>query len=91
MSTTPSSSEPTSDSGASITPAPAPSLVPASPDGSGRRSQPVLGLASRQFKTTLRGAGATEGGNMRERASEKEKEGEPAKDGPSSPKREAEE
>ena len=90
-STTPSSSSPPSDSGASIMPAPAPPLVPASPDGSGRRSQPVLGLASRQFKATLRGAGATEGGNTRERAAEKEKEREPAKDGPSSPKREAEE
>ena len=51
----------------------------------------MLGLASRQFKATVSGAGVTKGGNTRERAAEKEKEKVPAKDGPSSPKREAEE
>jgi hypothetical protein len=56
----------------------------------------VLGLASRQFKAVLSGAGTTKGSNMRKRAAgkgrekEKEKERESAKDDHSSPKREGE-
>jgi len=53
--------------------------------------RPVLGLASRQFEAALSGAEVTKGDNKQERAAEKEKqkEREPAKDGSSSPKREA--
>ena len=57
--------------------------------------QPVLGLAPRQFKAALSGAGVAKGGNGRERTAKKEKEkeeekeGEPSKDGPLSSNREA--
>jgi len=88
-----SSSRPPTDSGTSITPVPAPSLAPASSDGSGTRSRSVLGLASRQFEAGLSGPGVTKGGTRRrDRAAEQEeeKEWEPAKDGLSRSKRETE-
>ena len=90
-STAPSSSSPPTDSSAFITTAYAPFLAPASSDVYGRRSQPVLGLASRQFEAAVSGVGVTKGGNKRQRAAEeaKEKEREPANDGPRSWKREA--
>jgi regulator of nonsense transcripts 3 len=75
------SSSPPMDAGAggpvsatASAPAPAPALAPASSDGPGRRSRPVLGLASRQFEAVLSGAGVTKGGSRREHAGEKEKE-----------------
>ena len=86
----PSSSNPPSGTGTSITCTPAPSLVPAISDGSGRWPRPVLGLESRQFEVALGGAGVMKDGNRRERTAEKEKEKERelAKNGASSPKRE---
>jgi len=68
-STAPSSWSPPSD----FTPAPAPSHAPASSDGSENLSRPVLGLASRQFKVSLSGAGVNKGGNTRERPAERRK------------------
>ena len=86
-STAPSSSRPPTDSSAFITTASAPFLAPASSDVYGRRSRPVLVLASRQFEAAVSGVGVTKGGNKRQRAAEEERE--LANDGPRSWKREA--
>ncbi|KAH9000616.1 Smg-4/UPF3 family-domain-containing protein [Lactarius hatsudake] len=59
-------------------PAPAPAAAAGSSE-TGRRTRPVLGLASRQFEVALSGAGVSKG-SRRDRGAEKEKE--PAKDGP---------
>ncbi|KAH9169544.1 hypothetical protein EDB89DRAFT_1984660 [Lactarius sanguifluus] len=59
-------------------PAPAPAAAAGSNE-TGRRTRPVLGLASRQFEVALSGAGVSKG-SRRDRGAEKEKE--PAKDGP---------
>lgn len=81
------SSPPTEASVQAPTPASAaPALAPASSDSSGRRSRPVLGIASRHFEAALSGAGVSKGSSRRERGTEKEKE--PAKDGSSREKRE---
>ena len=77
----------------SITATHAPSLPPASSDSPGRWPWRVLGSRvkdSRQFEAAFNSAGVTKGGDWTECTAEKEeeKEKEPAKDGPSSPKRE---
>ncbi|KAI0299343.1 Smg-4/UPF3 family-domain-containing protein [Multifurca ochricompacta] len=60
--------------------------APSASNASGRRSRPVLGVASRQFEVALSGAGVSKGGGRRDRGTEKEKEKEkekePTKDGP---------
>ncbi|KAH9039962.1 Smg-4/UPF3 family-domain-containing protein [Lactarius hengduanensis] len=58
-------------------PAPAPAAAAGSNE-TGRRTRPVLGLASRQFEVALSGAGVSKG-SRRDRGAEKEKEA--AKDG----------
>ncbi|KAI9438318.1 Smg-4/UPF3 family-domain-containing protein [Lactarius indigo] len=72
------SSAPAETSASASLPAPAPVTATGSNE-SGRRTRPVLGLASRQFEVALSGAGVSKG-SRRDRGAEKEKE--PAKDGP---------
>ncbi|KAI9511371.1 Smg-4/UPF3 family-domain-containing protein [Russula earlei] len=78
-------SNPPSETGggtSTSTPTSAPALAPASSDNPGRRSRPVLGIASRHFEAALSGAGVSKSGaGKRERGQEKEKEKGPAKDG----------
>ena len=84
------SSPPTEASAQPPTPAPgtpiAPALTPTSSDNPGRRTRPVLGIASRHFEAALSGAGVSKGSGSgrRERGAEREREKEPAKDGSSS-------
>lgn len=90
---TAASSTPAETGASTSTPAPVPAT--AGSNESGRRTRPVLGLASRQFEAALSGAGVSKGGgsSRRDRGTEKEKEKEPApprekKDGGSRKKRE---